>query len=368
MDRERGKREYHTVSPPTPSPSSMRKCAEMSSSKPDMKEFIVSPLRDEEGGTTTRQKTTLQMVSSFFRTTVKDENNQSAILPSPQSPLASFTSSNFVEPDLYDYHLKSSIVSNLLFMNGSIIYMQLSRMDLDYANNNDESNHINDDAYDGGYDYYADEKKWDNYTILQFVGAIGFVFNATWDMYWCYGRERERQEKIDKGEESDDEEENELSRADEKRTFSASFAFGIAGSIDLVVALYIQNDNIAAMLSIASSHIYLLSAILSLWASTFSYDSIPTCLALCGDLLFALGSIIDVIISYISDPEILRLSDNVLAGWACLSSALWVIDACLYLFADATVVWYNYRSYCCPVKWIICGRQKANFAIIKPLS
>jgi len=70
-------------------------------------------------------------------------------------------------------------------------------------------------------------------------------------------------------------------------------------------------------------------------------------------LLFALGSIIDVIISYISDPEVLRESNKVLADWGCLSSSLWVIDACLYLFADATVVWYHYRSYCFPVNRII---------------
>merc|ERR1712194_256618 len=101
--------------------------------------------------------------------------------------------------------------------------------------------------------------------------------------------------------------------------------------------------------------IYLLSAILSLRASTFSHDSIPSCLALCGDILLAIGRIIDVIISYISDPKILRLSDNVLASWACLSSALWVIDACLYLLADVTVVWYHYLGYCSPVKWITGG-------------
>ena len=155
-------------------------------------------------------------------------------------------------------------------------------------------------------------------------------------MYWCYGRERERQEKIDKGEESDDKEENEACRADEKRSFSASFAFRISGAIDLVVTFDIQNNNIAIVSSVASSHIYLLSAIFSLGSNDFSYDSIPTCLTLCGDLLFALGSIIDVIISYISDPEVLRESNEVLADWGCLSSSLWVIDACLYLFADAT--------------------------------
>ena len=104
-------------------------------------------------------------------------------------------------------------------------------MDLDYAIYYDELKHSNDNAYDDDYDYDAGATNWDKYTILSFVGAIGFVFNAAWDMYWCYGRERERQEKIDKGEESDDKEENEACRADEKRSFSASFSFGIAAQL-----------------------------------------------------------------------------------------------------------------------------------------
>jgi len=54
--------------------------------------------------------------------------------------------------------------------------------------------HSDDNAYDDGYDYDAGATNWDKYTVLSFVGAIVFVFNAAWDMYWCYyGQERERE-------------------------------------------------------------------------------------------------------------------------------------------------------------------------------
>lgn len=211
-------------------------------------------------------------------------------------------------------------------------------MDLIDSNYDDDYDDDYDDGYYVGRKYYA-------YSVISFIGALVFVFNATWDMYWCFGRQKEREENIKKGCESDDEEENEAWRAEERRNFMSALAFGVAGSIDLVVSFCIQKESIAANLSIASAHIYLLSAIMSLRASTSSCNSIPTTLTRGGEVLFALGSIIDVVISYISDPKLSRLNDHVLAEWAYTSSILWVTDAWLYLLADATIFWY-YHKYC----------------------
>lgn len=235
-----------------------------------------------------------------------------------------------------DYHLKSSIISNVSFLVGSILYVKTSKIDLI------NSNYEDDYAYDDGY--YDYDTKINNYRIINLVGALVFVFNASWDMYWCFGRERERKENS-----GEDDEEDEIYRVEEKRSFLSALAFGTAGSIDVVVSFYIENYKIAVILYIVSSHIYLLSAILTLRATTFSCHSIPAGLTLCGELLFALGSMIDVVISYISDPELSHLNDHTLAEWGCLSSVLWLIDACLYLFADATVIWYR-RSCCCNVR------------------
>lgn len=259
-----------------------------------------------------------------------------------------------------DYHLKSSIVSNISFLIGSMLYLKTSTMDLV------DSNYYNyDDDYDYNYDddYYAGKKKFNAYSFISFIGALVFIFNAAWDMYWCFGREREREDNIKKGYESDDEIENEACRAEERRNFNSALAFGVAGSIDLVVSFCIQKGRIAAILSIASAHIYLLSAIITLRASTFSCHSISTILTRCGEVLFAVGSIIDVVISYISDPTLARLNDHDLAKWACVSSILWVTDAWLYLLADATIVWY-YRRWC----WCIRGRYQVPPCSIKTVS
>ena len=113
-------------------------------------------------------------------------------------------------------------------------------------------------------------------------------------------------------------------------------AFGCASAID-VAARHIQNTIIGANISVATSHIYLLSAIIALWGTTFSCPSIPVGLTLFGDILFALGSVIDVVLSYVQDGEIhfhKMLDDR----WWCLSSALWLIDAWLYFLSDITVI------------------------------
>ena len=65
------------------------------------------------------------------------------------------------------------------------------------------------DDYDYDYDYDYDDyyNKYDKYTVLSFIAPLLFLFNAIWDMYWCFGREREWRMKIKQGYETDDEEE-----------------------------------------------------------------------------------------------------------------------------------------------------------------
>jgi len=268
------------------------------------------------------------------------------------SSSCSLSSSQFAESN---YHLKSSIPSTVLFLVGSILYMELSRMDLidaDYYyedSNDDDNDDTDNDYYENPY--------FNKFTIMSIFGALLFVVNAIWDIYWCFGREREWKEKINAGYASDDEEENEAYHREEQQNFYSALAFGTAGSIDLATA-FIQDDDIVANITVFTSNLYLLSAVLALKGTVLSCPSIPTGFALVGDILFALGSLIDVAISFISDPEFLHLNSRILAQWSCLSSSLWLMDALLYFTADMTVIWY--RRTCCCVKISSAGGEKIN--------
>lgn len=254
--------------------------------------------------------------------------------------LDSLSSSQPTEPDYTDYHLKSSIPSNVTFLVGSMLYLKMSRMDLvDAAYYYD-----NDYDYGDDYDYYYYDTHFNKYAVMSLTGSLMFIANAIWDMYWCYGREKEWKKQIELGYESDNEEVNEAYHKEEMRSFSAALAFGTAGSIDLG-ATFIKNADIVANITIVTTHIYLLSAILALRGTSFSCPSIPAGLTLTGDLLFAIGSVIDVIISYLSDPEISHFNDLTLAQWWSFSSILWFVDACLYFLSDMTIIWY--RGSCC---------------------
>jgi len=272
---------------------------------------------------------------------LSDEDDSGIYLLS-QSSSCSTSSSQFVEED---YHLKSSIPSNVIFLLGSVLYLKLSHMDLIDANSYyDNNNEDYDDDYDDDYYYNQYINK---YTVISGFGALLFVFNAIWDIYWCFGREREWREQIDAGYESDDEEENEAYHREERQNLISAITFGIAGLIDLAVS-FINNEDVTANFTIITANIYLLSAISALKGTILSCPSIPTGLALIGDLLFFLGSLIDVAVSLISDPEIFNLNDRILAKWGCVSSTLWLINAVLYFAADITVIWY--RSSCCCVR------------------
>jgi len=247
-----------------------------------------------------------------------------------------------------DYHLKSSIPSGIAFLIGSSLYLDLSRMDLvdtNYYYGNIDDDYEYDEVYDEVYDddYYYN-KYVNKYFIMSIFGAIFLVCNALWEIYWCFGREREWKESINAGYESDDEEENEAYRREERQNLSSALAFGAAASIDLVAA-FIPNYKIGAQFYVVSAHMYLLSAILALRGTVLSCPSIPIGLALAGDILFALGSLIDVTVSLISDPFLFQLNDIILAQWSCVSSILWLTDALLYFAADIIVVWYRYTRY-----------------------
>jgi hypothetical protein len=88
-------------------------------------------------------------------------------------------------------------------------------------------------------------------------------------------------------------------------------------------------------------HLYLVQSILTLWGgSYYDYESATANKLLQGgDVMFLVGSFIDVVISYLSLLE----SEQVrkLEYWSLLSSSLWLSDALLYIVTDVVNRYHN---------------------------
>ena len=216
--------------------------------------------------------------------------------------------------------------------------MDLVDIDYYYSNNGDSMNDYYDYDYDDYYYYY--NELFNMYNIMWYGGMSLFVINATWDMYWTFGRQKEWKDMIDQGYESDDEEVNKAYQQEERRSFYSALAFGTAASIELATNIFDIHLS-EKRVTVITSHIYLLSAIFGLWGTTFSCVSIPTGLMLVGDILFAIGTVIDAVISYMA---MLRVNNYIIAKWWCLSRTLWLINAVLYCLADLIILWYRHSG------------------------
>jgi hypothetical protein len=126
-----------------------------------------------------------------------------------------------------------------------------------------------------------------------------------------------------------------------RRTLWAAFTFGVAAvmAVASVCAGYFVSTHPTSALALQNSfgavsvHAYLLSAIIAVsgkrtrpWLGRPSLRN-PETLEDLGDLLFLIGSSVDVVLCDMS-------FDDDKPGWPLFSSILWFLDACLYLRSD----------------------------------
>jgi len=213
---------------------------------------------------------------------------------------------------------KLGILSNLLFLVGSVLQVVTAIWDLRhywlYSNDDDD-----DDGDDG--------KAW-NWTLLDYqyyyltaAGAGMYVLNAFLDLYQARSSGGDRWE------------------------VWTALSFGLGAGLELACYVTLDDkddpDTYVAIM-IASMHLYLLSGILALWQGMNCYCWSPCTATGCsagvlteaGAFLFLLGCLIDVSLSWLSDPHLLALAPSTLA-WGNLASALlWLLDAVLYVSAD----------------------------------
>ena len=206
--------------------------------------------------------------------------------------------------------LKIDVLSNLAFFIGSSCYLITAFWDRSWY---EKSKGFDDDYYA----YHQDSITFtlDSYTLISIFGASMMIFNAAFDLYLCVH--------MSKSSDIDSFYHKEI-----LFPLLAAVSFGIAAIIDLRITFLSGELFNLKQSTIVSTEIYLLSAILALMPKpSCQYSTTEGHLCLIGDWLFLIGSLIDVIISYISDPDIVVLNGGILSGINVFSSILWLIDA-----------------------------------------
>jgi hypothetical protein len=240
------------------------------------------------------------------------------------------------------YELYFSIPSNLLFLFGSICYTILSILDLEWESNDDSAQ--DDVTNDDGQEEEEEDTSgylstvFSFYVYISLIGASLFVLNALVDMSQCFFLQKSNFKKA-------------FCHQEFLACASSALLFGCAAMLDLMnsisVNVFSRYGDDAGYMNIVSAHLYLMSAICAMMnTNTISiYSGTHEMLNVAGDIMFMVGSLIDVIISYISDPDIVASNQHILLRLGMLSSVLWVIDALFYLVADIFFWKVHYVGY-----------------------
>lgn len=207
------------------------------------------------------------------------------------------------------------------------------------------------------FDYAAYSKTTVN-SYLTVLGPLVYFFNSIVDVKWALLlRERDMQVLALHRLRSN--------RGGSRRSLWAAFTFGVAAVFGLIAALssslaahedesYLLST-IAFDLDVASSHIYLLSAVFALWRSSsldnntaeemirndsIAWHSNPRILFNFGDIIFGVAVLIDVCLVDVS-------FDDLYLSIPIFTSILWTVDALLYMRGD--IICGNMRTPECNI-------------------
>ena len=238
-------------------------------------------------------------------------------------------------------NLEFSIPSNTLFFLGSSCYVATSIFDLNWLEKNpgyysydDDSKNGVDMADDDGTYYDYEYFGFSLYNITSISGASFFVLNAIIDFYQCQYNAKE----------IDFTTSTYLRGRDILCDYMSAILFGAGALTD--VASFLLSAHRQVIAAIIASNIYFLSSIPALIniMNSCQLSSPPhggLLFSMIGDILFFVGSLIDLGISYISDPDLISVNKTWIYGMSVLSSVLWLVDAMLYLAADCWVFHKN---------------------------
>lgn len=225
-------------------------------------------------------------------------------------------------------------LSTFFFFSGSIFYLVTSIWNIvDAYRDAAEEEGYDDDEESQGEDYY--EPFWNFYKLVSSLGATMYLANALVDGRVAFGEIRGQ---VDAG--------GRFEGVSPKVEIAAATTFGVAALCDLVSELiwYDKHAWPGYFAGCAAVDIYLVNAILVLSARKPTFKSLPETMMSAGDILFLIGSIIDVLISLIDNPRAPSSRFIEIAWSSFVSAALWFIDSLLYIVADHLSLCDDYSS------------------------
>ena len=198
----------------------------------------------------------------------------------------------------------SEFLSNTFFLMGGVLYLWLSIWDL-------RSDTAKWYLYQQGPDY--------RYEILSVLAPMMYLVNAIVDLDatipWTHviGLPRRR-----------------YYAGSNKWEAANALMFGTAATFDLLASLKRRDAVLSYIHGSVAVHMYVINAVMVLLQRKYS-SGVQATLVQAGDVLFLFGSLIDVVINYLSYPLAGTPTDAVTSDiFSLLSSVLWLVDALLY--------------------------------------
>lgn len=209
-------------------------------------------------------------------------------------------------------------IPSLSFLLGSIVGFIISLMSIGQV-----KEYYDYGYYDDYYDDYNDDIVFVRNTLLftlSICASVLYMLNAAGDVYQCILIMKNNHHI------------HSLFHEEIACDSIAALTFGTAAIIDAWSSF--QSDDISASAGIISSLIYLTSAVSSLLDFCCECERPSLTFTMIGDILFFIGSLIDVLISFVSDPDITYINPILLSYASLFSSSLWLSDAVFYVIAD----------------------------------
>jgi hypothetical protein len=208
-------------------------------------------------------------------------------------------------------------LANAFFVLGSLFYVGQG---ISYVIGAYKSDHDVDDD-----DYEYSESWWADYgdKTLGALGALAYLLNAMVDVRASTVEIRGSAECRVFGD-------------DPSWEIGVGCTFGLAAICDLIGELIWDDDKPGPGYAAGSAavHIYLLNAVLTISGRCPTFSSLPRSMMSAGDILFLVGSVIDVLISYVDNPDTPASWYKFIAWCALFSAGLWFLDSILYILAN----------------------------------
>lgn len=215
------------------------------------------------------------------------------------------TVGNTALSDLEDVNKVFNIVSDCLFFFGSVCYLVVASL---------QASHVTTDT--------AEILPW--ISILSVAGPILYALNANVDIIWAMHNQQASPNKRSL-----------LRRRESSWDLCSNLFFGFAAAIDVAAAVnhLIRSEDLVfeSKLTFLSAHLYLLSGLVSVVSFDFSCSPLHQFLIGSGDIIFLIGSICDLVLTYVAR----NLSDPVrIESFGLISCTLWLVNSMMYVVAD----------------------------------